>query len=92
MRVRYDNVEVLTYASLDSGSSLSFCSRKLINVLGANESGAPTKVRLETLTTNSKKNIATKVFDFQVLSLIASNKFKLSNVIMVDKVSVDLGC
>ena len=51
VRVRCYGVEVLTYALLDSGSSLSFCSRRLINALNAIESGTPTKTSLETLTT-----------------------------------------
>ena len=92
VRVRCDNVEVLTYALLDSGSSLSFCSSKLIDVLGVNENGIPTKAQLETLTTEGPKSVDTKVFDLEVLSLNGSNKFKLSKVMLVERIPVNLEC
>ena len=61
MRVRCDNVEVLSYALLDSGSSLFFCSSKLIDVLGVDESGIPIKAQLETLTTEGPKMLIPKL-------------------------------
>ena len=83
VRVSCDTVEVLTYAQLDSGSSLSFYSSKLIDVLGVDESGIPTKAQLETLTTEGPKNVDTSVFDLEVLSLNNSSKFKWSKVMLV---------
>ena len=92
VRVRCDNVEVLTYALLDSGSSLSFSSSKLIDVVGVHESGIPTTTQLETLTTEGPKSVDTKVFDLEVLSLNGSNKFKLSKVMLVERIPVNLEC
>ena len=90
VRVRCENVEVLTYALLDSGSSLSFCGKRLVDALGANNSGTPTKASLETLTTKGPKKFDTKEFNFDVLPLNGSSKFKMSKVTMIDKIPVNL--
>ena len=85
VRVRCNGVEVLTYALLDCGSSLSICSRRLINALNAIESGTPTKTSLETLTTDTPTS-----FDFDVLPLNDKGKFKMSKVTMIDFIPVNL--
>ena len=90
VRVRSGNVEVLTYALLDSGSSLSFCGRKLIDVLNVYEAGTPIKASLETLTTKLPERFHTKVFDFDVLPLSGTSKFKMSKVMMIDSIPVSL--
>ena len=90
VRVRCNGVEVLTYALLDSGSSLSFCSRCLINALNAIESGTPTKTSLETLTTDTPTSFDTSCFDFDVLPLNDKGKFKMSKVTMIDSIPVNL--
>ena len=90
VRVRSGNVEVLTYALLDSGSSLSFCGRKLIDALNVHEAGTPIKASVETLTTKLPERFHTKVFDFDVLPLSGTSKFKISKVMMIDSIPVSL--
>ena len=90
VRVRSGNVEVLTYALLDSGSFLSFCRRKLIDVLNVYKVGIPIKASLETLTTEHPERFHTKVFDLDVLPLSGTNKFKMSKVMMIDSIPVSL--
>ena len=90
VRVRSGNVEVLTYALLDSGSSLSFCGRELIDVLNVHEVGTPIKASLETLTTKHPERFQIKIFDLDVLPLSGTSKFKMSKVIMIDSILVSL--
>ena len=90
VRVRCNGVEALTYELLDSGSFLSFCSRRLINALNAIESGTPTKTSLETLTTDTPTSFDTSCFDFDVLPLDDKGKFKMSKVTMIDSIPVNL--
>ena len=56
-RVSCGEVEVLTYALLDPGSSTSFCERGLIEALMLSENGCEFETTVETLTTDLPKQL-----------------------------------
>ena len=76
VKVKYQNKEVTTYAFLDSGSSATFCSRKLVNRLGIE--GEKKEVSLKTL--GSQSCYTGTVADLKVSSLDGDCKIEVRNV------------
>ena len=88
VRVSGGDVEVMTYALLDPGSSMSFCESAFINELGLRGSGNVAETLLETLTTEQPKLLKSEAFSLDVKPLDSSHQLKISNVVMIDKIPV----
>ena len=84
VKVKYQNKEVTTYAFLDSGSSATFCSRKLVDRLGIE--GEKKEVSLKTL--GSQSCCTGTVADLKVSSLDGDCEIEVRNVFSIDKIPV----
>ena len=89
VRVSNGDVEVLTYALLDPGSSMSFCERDLIDELGIKEKGSVVETFMETLTTKRPERLNSVSFSLTVKPLDSNGEMKLTNVVMIDQIPVD---
>ena len=85
-------VDVLTYALLDPGSSVSFCESRLIDKLGLCGDGNEVVTCVETLTTKKPEQLRSESFSLQMESLDGTNAFCLANVIRIDHVPVSPDC
>ena len=84
VKIKYQNKEVTTYAFLDSGSSATFCSRKLVDRLGIE--GEKKEVSLKTL--GSQSCCTGTVADLKVSSLDGDCEIEVRNVFSIDKIPV----
>ena len=74
-----------TFALLDTGSSTTFCSRRLINQLKLQ--GANISFKLRTL--NGSKNSCSEVVEFQMSSKDGIQCLYMNNVLVVDSIPVE---
>ena len=88
VRVSNGGVDVLTYALLDPGSSVSFCERVLIEKLGLCGDGNMVETCVETLTTEKPERLKSESFSLRVKSLDDTNAFCLDKVILIDQIPV----
>ena len=103
MRVSSGDVDVLTYALLDSGSSVSFYELDLVEKLGLSGNECVVKTSVETLTTDKPEHLNLESFtlttdkpehlnlesfSFHVQSLNGTNVFRLASVVLVDQIPV----
>ena len=87
--VSFGDAEILTYALLDTGSSVSFCETRLIDRLGlSSQQGRVVETYVETLTTAQPKRLKTESFSLVVKSLDSCEKFNLTNVLRIDHIPV----
>ena len=89
VRVSSGNVEVLTYALLDPGSSMSFCEQVLIDELGLKGQGLTVETFMETLTTKCPEPLKSASFSLNVKPLDSDGEFKICNVVLIDQIPVD---
>ena len=88
VRIQAGNSEVVTYALLDPGSSMSFCSRVLVDSLKVNDAGLQMEASIETMTTACPTTLSTVSFDFKLRGLDSDKYFDLKDVAMVDRIPV----
>ena len=74
-----------TFALLDTGSSTSFCSRRLVNELKLH--GATTSYQLRTL--HGSNNSCSEVVSFHVSSQNGTASLMMHNVLVVDEIPVE---
>ena len=74
-----------TYALLDTGSSTTFCSKRLINQLKLQG----TKISYKLRTLNDSKNICSDVVEFQMSSEDGTKCLYMNNVLVVDSIPVE---
>ena len=83
-------VDVLTYALLNPGSSVSFCESRLIDKLGLCGDRNEVVFCVETLTAKKPEQLKSESFSLQVKFLDGANAFCLANVIRIDQIPVCL--
>ena len=87
--LRCPALEILTYALLDNGSSVSFCESRLTDRLGlSSHQGKTVETYVETLTTDQPKPLKTESFSLIVKSLDSNEEFSLTNVLKIDHIPV----
>ena len=74
-----------TYALLDTGSSSTFCSKRLINQLKLQG----TKISYKLRTLNDSKNSCSDVVEFQMSSEDGTKCLYMNNVLVVDSIPVE---
>ena len=74
-----------TYALLDTGSSTTFCSKRLINQLKLQG----TKISYKLRTLNDSKNSCSDVVEFQMSSEDGTKCLYMNNVLVVDSIPVE---
>ena len=92
VRVSNGDEEVLTYALLDPGSSMSFCEQVLINQLGIKDQGSVVETFMETLTTKRPEPLKSVCFSVDVKPVDSNGGIKISNVVMIDHIPVNPLC
>ena len=89
VRVSSGDTEILTYALLNTGSSVSFCESRLTDCLGlSSHQGKAVETYVETLTSDRPKPLKTESFSIRVKSLDSNEEFSLTNVLKIDHISV----
>ena len=88
VRVSGGDVEVVTYALLDPGSSMSFCESALIDELRLKGRGNAVETLLETLTTKRPELLKSETFSLDVQALDGNHQLKITNVVMIDQIPV----
>ena len=92
VRVCCDGREVLTYALLDPGSSMTFCEPVLIKRLGLKGKGSTCETSVETLTTKRPECLKSECYSISVKPLDGSNEFEIKNVVVVEQIPVTVEC
>ena len=85
VRVSSGGVDVLTYALLNPGSSMSFCELGLIEKLCLSCNECVVETSVETLTTDKPEHLSSESFSFHVQSLDCTNVFRLASVVLIDQ-------
>ena len=75
VRVSNGDEEVLTYALLDPGPSMSFCEQVLINQLGIKDEGSVVETFMETLTTKRPEPLKSVYFSVDVKPVDSNGLF-----------------
>ena len=84
VKVYYGSKSVVTYAFLDQGSTHTFCTTKLVDVLQA--AGKPTTLSMHTLT--DSKSLSSISFSFHITGLNNAKRIELDEVFAVDDIPV----
>ena len=92
VRVCHGGKEVLTYALLDPGSSMTFCEPVLVEKLGLRGKGSMCETSVETLTTKHPERLKSKCYSMSIKPLNAEREFELGNVVVVKQIPVTASC
>ena len=95
VRVYHGGNEVLTYALLDPGVSMTFCEPVLVENLrlkGKDFTVRMCETSVKTHTTKQPERLKSKCYSMSVKPLDAEREFELGNVVVVKQIPVTASC